>query len=69
MTQDISHNVVAILLILTMVVAGFGTWAVVDAQSDVQQPSPNTAQVSLSIDRPSAGEVSIQIEEPEEEQQ
>lgn len=68
MATDISRNVVAILLVLTIAVAGLGTWAVLNQEPATQTPLPRGGEVSLDIYNPPTGQVSLQITNPTEQE-
>jgi hypothetical protein len=70
---DVSRNVVAILVVLVIVVSGFGTWSLLNERSqspayaDLQPSNPvSDAAVSVTIERPARveGTVSLAIGEP-----
>lgn len=68
MAADISRNVVAILLVLTIAVAALGTWAVLNQEPAPQTPSSTGGEVSLDIYQPPTGQVSLQIIKPTEQE-
>lgn len=70
MTQDISRNVVAILLVLTIVVASFGTWMILTAQpTTADADTPAGGEIGLTIQSPPEGDVALTIMPSEEEEQ
>ena len=75
MPKDISNNVVAVLLVLIVVVAAFGTWAFLtefDSIKEVSGASSTSADVQLKVgEQPSAppsvaANVQLQIATAEE---
>lgn len=68
MVANISKNVVAVLLVLTIVVSALGTYAVANAQPTLDEGTPNPAQVNLVLaPGPAVSEVSLVIGQPQQE--
>lgn len=69
MANDISNNVVMVLLVLVVVVSAFGTWALLEGSSGAQfsNPSDASGQVNLEISelpgpQTSVGQASVQLQ-------
>jgi len=59
---DVSRNVVAVLLVLVIVVSGFGTWTALSHKAPAVAVASNGGQVSLTVAHPNQGSVGLTVE-------
>ena len=59
---DVSRNVVAILLVLVIVVSGFGTISALSHRQPAVAVASNAGQIGLSVVHSSEGSVGLAIE-------